>query len=210
MPPKSNSRNVMGNSINQDMVTFNELTGMAILAFKNALRLHFDSAILLKNKSFASATMLSVLAMEEFGKYFSLSSYVFYKSVNETRDLKFEEEYLKKLYNHPFKQKAFFGQGFESADQSRIQDNERYFENLKQRALYVGYGRDKGKILFDKEVNSPETITNEIATKQVEFLNDLIMDMVNQQQSGIIYMDEDEVNDLFNENLLRKLEACID
>ena len=53
------------------MVSFDELSEMAILAFKNGLRLHFDSLILLKNDSYPSATMLSVLAMEEFGKYFS-------------------------------------------------------------------------------------------------------------------------------------------
>ena len=59
------------------MVTFDELSRLGILAFKNGLRLHLDSILLLKNKSFPSSVLLSILSMEEFGKYFSLSSYVF-------------------------------------------------------------------------------------------------------------------------------------
>jgi len=52
--------------------------------------------------------MLSILSMEEFEKYFSLSSYVFYSDISVNRDEKFENKYLKHLFNLPFKQRVIF------------------------------------------------------------------------------------------------------
>ena len=188
------------------MITCRKLSNMAILAFKNGLRLHFDSMILLDNKSYPSATMLSVLAMEEFGKYFSLSTYVFYTRVNDTRDEKDEKEFLFMLYNHPFKQMACFGRdGFEPSVKLMKKVESRYFENLKQRSLYVGFDREKKEILFDKRVNNPDRIDDKTAIKQITFLNELLIGMVNEKLIGIIELDEDEINDLLNEDLLKRL-----
>lgn len=188
------------------MITYRKLSNMAILAFKNGLRLHFDSMILLDNKSYPSATMLSVLAMEEFGKYFSLSTYVFYTRVNDTRDEKNEKEFLFMLYNHPFKQMACFGRdGFEPSFKLMKKVESRYFENLKQRSLYVGFDREKKEILFDKRVNNPDRINDKTAIKQITFLNELLIGMVNEKLIGIIELDEDEINDLLNEDLLKRL-----
>lgn len=190
-----------------DMITFRKLSKMAILAFKNGLRLHFDSFVLFENLSFPTATMLSVIAMEEFGKYFSLSAYVFYISVNENRNEEFEKEYLLMLYNHPFKQKACIGRyGFETSAILNQKVSDRYFENLKQRSIYVGFDREKGEILFSKNVNNPENINERNASKQLMFLNDMLIEMVKGKVNGIIEMDEDEVNEILNNNLLTKLE----
>jgi len=189
------------------MITYKKLSNMAILAFKNGLRLHFDSFILFEKKSYPSATMLSILAMEEFGKYFSLSAYVFYTSVNKTRDEKFEKDYIFRLYNHPFKQMACFGRdGFEPSIELLKKVESRYFENLKQKSLYVGFDREKNEILFNKAVNNPEKITNNKAIKQISFLNKLLIRMVNNNIIGITEMDEDEINELLNKDLLGKLQ----
>ncbi len=130
------------------MVTFDELSQLGILAFKNGLRLHLDSISLVKNKSFPSSILLSVLSMEEFGKYFSLSSYVFYTSVNDNRDEEFEKKYLEHLYSHPFKQRAIFGRdGFVPSTEHYDKAKNRIYEDLKQRSMYVGYERKKGNLL---------------------------------------------------------------
>jgi AbiV family abortive infection protein len=42
-----------------------KLQHIAGLALQNGIRLHFDSIVLLKNKSYPSALFLSVIAMEE-------------------------------------------------------------------------------------------------------------------------------------------------
>lgn len=192
------------------MVTFEELSSLGILAFKNGFRLHLDSILLLKNKSIPSSVLLSVLSMEEFGKYFSLSSYVFYTSVNETRDAEFEKKYLEKLYSHPFKQRAIFGRdGFIPSTEHYDKAQNRIYEDLKQRSLYVGYEREKGNLLFDKGINNPFEITETVATEQIEFLNNLIITMVEEHVKGIIEMDEEEVNEILNIKLLKKLKDIL-
>jgi hypothetical protein len=144
--------------------------------------------------------------MEEFGKYFSLSAYVFYTSVNDTRDLKFEDEYLKSLYSHINKQRTIFGRdGFDPSIDGILKVDNRFYENLKQRSAYVGYDREKGNILYDKGINNPDEISEEIAFQQFEFMNDSLIDLVDKQIKGIIGMDEDEINDLLNKELLLML-----
>jgi len=188
------------------MISLEELSEMAILAFKNGLRLHFDSSILIDFQSYPLSVLLSVLSMEEFGKYFSLSAYVFYTSVNDTRDLKFENEYLKSLYSHINKQRTIFGRdGFDPSVDGILKVNNRFYENLKQRSAYVGYNREKGNILYDKGINNPDEITEEIALQQFDFMNDSLIDLVDKHIKGIIEMDEDEINDLLNEELFLQL-----
>jgi len=192
------------------MVTFDELTRLGILAFKNGLRLHLDSIFLFNNTSYPSSVLLSVLSMEEFGKYFSLSSYIFYTKVNETRDKEFEKEFLGKLYSHPFKQRVIFGRdGFETSLEFYDKAKNRIYEDLKQRALYVGYDRVKGNLLFDKGINNPFEITEKEAKEQVTFINDLIIKMTDEHVKGIIQMDENEINKILNSDLLSKLKDSL-
>lgn len=193
------------------MVPFEELSRLGILAFKNGLRLHFDSVLLLNNKANPSAILLSVLSMEEFGKYFSLSSYVFYTKGHEDRDEEFEKKFLEKLYSHPFKQRAIFGRdGFEPSSVNFNKAKNRIFEDLKQKSLYVGYQREKGKLLFDKGINNPNEISEEVAKKQIKFINDLIIKMTEDKVKGIVEMDEEEINDMLDTGLLQKLNGIID
>jgi len=190
------------------MISLEELSNMAILAFQNALRLHFDSILLYENDSYSSSVVLSILSMEEFGKYCSLSSYVFYTDVNHTRDLVFEEKYLKHLYNHPFKQRQIFGRdGFIVSTDLYNRAKHRFYEDLKHRALYVGYERDKGNLLFDKGINNPFLITKEIAKDQICFQNKLLINLVEERLEGIIEMDEEDVNEILNNELLQKLKS---
>jgi len=188
------------------MIGLDNLSKMAILSFKNGLRLHFDSFILFENKSFPSSVLLSVLSMEEFGKYFSLSSYVFYSEINESRDEEFEKEYLSRLYKHPFKQSMIFGRdGFKTSSENFRKASQRYYEDLKQQSVYVGYRRNKGEFLYKEGINNPDSINSTKAKEQLVFLNDLIINFVKEQLDGLIELDEPEVNDLLNLNLFNRL-----
>lgn len=190
------------------MVTYKRLSRMAVLSFKNGYRLHLDSLKLLQLGSFPSATMLSVLAMEEFGKYFSLSSYVFYTQTNNNRDLKFEDSYLKDLYSHPLKQQICFGRdGFRPSDELAHRASNREFEDLKQSSTYVGFKRTKGKICYEKQITNPLKISKRIAVKQVRFLNRLLMNMAKERIAGIIQMDEDEINNMLYSKMLKTLRS---
>lgn len=190
------------------MVSYSKLSRIAVLAFKNGYRLHIDSLRLLSKKSYASATMLSVLAMEEFGKYFSLSSYVFYTGTNDTRDDSFEDEYLRGLYLHPLKQQMCFGRdGFlPSAELSR-RASEREFEELKQSSTYVGFRRSKQSIRYDKPICNPLKISKTTATRQVRFLNTLLINMAKDRLAGIIEMDEEEVNEMLSSVMIKRLRS---
>ncbi|MFC2135379.1 AbiV family abortive infection protein [Bacteroidota bacterium] len=188
------------------MVSFKRLSRMAILSFKNGYRLHLDSLQLLQQGSFPSATMLSVLAMEEFGKYFSLSSYIFYTQTNDTRDLNFEDAYLKDLYLHPLKQQMCFGRdGFLPSDELSHRASNREFEDLKQSSIYVGFKRIKGSICYEKPITNPLKISKRVASKQVRFLNRLLINMAKEHVAGIIHMDEDEVNEMLSSEMIRTL-----
>jgi AbiV family abortive infection protein len=187
------------------MVTLRKLSNMAVSSFKNGLQLHFDSILLFKNGSYASAVLLSVLSMEEFGKYFSLSSYVFYSGTSGNRR---DEEFLELLYNHPFKQSACFGRdGFELPEKTKMFDKakSRYFENLKQRSVYVGFKREKGQILSEEIINNPKKITKSQAYNQLKFLNDLMINLTDDHLKGITLFDEEEINEILCDNLRTKL-----
>ena len=190
------------------MVSYKRLSHMAVLSFKNGYRLHLDSLKLLQIGSFPSATMLSVLAMEEFGKYFSLSSYVFYTQINDNRNLKFEDSYLKGLYLHPLKQQMCFGRdGFLPSDELTHRASNREFEELKQSSTYVGFKRKRGKISYDKKITNPLKISKQMAVRQIRFLNRLLTNMVKDHLAGIVQMDENEVNNMLSSKMLKTLRS---
>jgi len=188
------------------MITFDKLSNIAAFSFMNGYRLHLDSLRLLCTKSYATATMLSVLAMEEFGKYFSLSTYVFYTKTNDTRDATFEDEFLRELYSHPFKQRACFGRdGFIPSQKLYAHATNRKFEELKQKSLYVGLKRRKGKIQYSAPIYNPLRITRATAARQVLFLNKLLLNMATQRVKGILEMDEESVNKLLSKKMITLL-----
>lgn len=188
------------------MLSLDDLSNMAILSFKNGLRLHFDSSILLKEKSFPSCVILSVLSMEEFGKYFSLSAYVFYTGINDTRDLKYEEDYLKSLYNHINKQMVIFGRdGFAPYSDGIEKVKNRFYERIKQKSAYVGFQRNGKNLLYEKGFENPFDVSEDTAKEQFNFINNSLIEMIENFKKGIIMMDEEEINDLLNDELLNKL-----
>lgn len=196
------------------MVTFGDLTDWAILAFKNGLRLHFDAATLFKNEAYSSSVLLSVLAMEEFSKHGSLSSYVFSTDHDGPNEKVDDDGYIKKLYDHTFKQAFFFSRdGLVDAYQEPEKYKEaknRFYESLKHNATYVGYDRGrKGGIKFSDGLLHPDQIDREIAFKQLSLVNAALIKITQAHLGEAYSFDEEEVNDLLDEDLLEKLKNLI-
>jgi AbiV family abortive infection protein len=103
---------------------------------------------------------LSIIALEEIGKYQSLSNALFYRFFDEGNDESFIADFLRETYDHRTKQRAFLNQGwhdvmykdmrrmnqqgldfksiflrfFDKRDEPNIDDPEfgKYFPNLKE------------------------------------------------------------------------------
>lgn len=136
---------------------------IATESYKNGLRLHFDSILLYKNKSFPSAFQLSVLALEELSKSFWVEHYYYSSITNDNfPDKKFEQEWLNLLYFHPKKQKAFFGWGMSRDYSSKfikmIENGE--LEIKKQKATYVGLKKIKKLLMSTAKFLSRHRLRN--------------------------------------------------
>ena len=152
---------------------------IAIESFKNGLRLHFDSILLYENKSYPSAFQLSVLALEEFSKSYWIEHYYYSSITNEGfPDKEFEQEWLKLLYVHPKKQKAFFGWGLSMDYSSKFM---RFIEsgNLelkKQKATYVGLSKKGNVIDVNGKISLPTQIKEKDARQFISLLTDHLKD----------------------------------
>jgi AbiV family abortive infection protein len=155
-------------------VNLDKIDKMALVIFRNAIRLHLDSITLFRNNSFPSAFFLSVIALEELGKIFLITDFLFNSRVNgrlnkcDDEDLikifgkNLEEGYFKKIvYNH--KRKQFH---FVRTFDSDLKPSTQYFkkiidgniENEKQDALYVGLKRIGKKNRYEKPINKSNEI----------------------------------------------------
>ena len=89
------------------MVNIKKIEKMAVLSFQNGLRLHNDSIVLYNNESYPSAFSLSILSLEEIGKYFLIEDFVFYSTTDKRYSPEVEEEIIKSIYYHHPKQMKF-------------------------------------------------------------------------------------------------------
>ena len=62
-----------------------KLNALQYACLQNALRLHFDSVLLAKGRSFASAFAISVIASEELGKAFGMAEIIFQAGFDKGR-----------------------------------------------------------------------------------------------------------------------------
>ncbi len=79
---------------------------MSVLCYKNSIRLHNDSIYLYKQRSYPSAIALSIIAIEEMGKYQWLSHALFYNNIKSNDD-EIMAEILHETYDHRKKQRIF-------------------------------------------------------------------------------------------------------
>jgi len=181
---------------------------IATESFKNGLRLHFDSILLYKNNSFPSSFQLSVLAMEELAKSYWVEHYYWSSNTNNNwPDENFEQEWLKLLYLHPEKQRAFFGWGWAYDYSPKFVEfvEKKQLELKKQRATYVGLDRNKGKIDVSSRISVPTRIKNRDAKQMISMLNDFLIESCETKLLQEFYFDIEEKDELLNKRLLTRL-----
>lgn len=181
---------------------------IATESFKNGLRLYFDSILLYKNKSFPSSFLLSVLAMEELAKSHWVEHYYWSSNTNNNwPDEAFEQKWLKLLYLHHEKHKAFLGWGMAYDFSPKFVEfvEKRQLELKKQKATYVGLSRNKSKIDVNGRISIPTVIKNKGAKQMISILNDLLIEFCKTKLHQGFCFDIDEKDELLDKKLLTRL-----
>jgi AbiV family abortive infection protein len=114
-----------------------------ILCYQNCVRLHEDSVILYKQKRYPTAHALSVIALEEMGKYHMLAHGLFSGFFNDEKSAKL---ILDDIYDHKAKQRIFMNRDVHELfwrDSKHL--DEKAQQDLKQ--IYKTYGYDTEKSL---------------------------------------------------------------
>lgn len=184
-----------------------KLVRMAVEALRNSLRLHLDSILLFKHRSFPSALQLSVLSLEEYAKAKWVEHYVWTALTNDGYpDKEFEQEWLQLLYRHPEKQWAFLAQEiWDYSPKFAEFIKSRKLEEKKQNATYVGLSRSKGKVDAASRVSTPNRIKEKDTIQLISLMNNEFLEvrrMIDLQES---YFDIPEMDDLIDRNLCSKL-----
>lgn len=192
----------------REQLTEYKFRRIATEAFKNGLRLHFDSILLFKNKSFPSAFQLSVLALEEFSKSHWVEHYYYSSAVNDNfPDKDFEQGWLNLLYFHPKKQKAFFGWGMSRDYSSKfikmIENGE--LELKKQKATYVGLKKQRKVVNVNGKISLPTQITELDAKQLISLLNDYLKDQFEMKRYYEFHFDIAEKDALLTDELHHEL-----
>jgi AbiV family abortive infection protein len=150
---------------------------MAVLAFRNALRLHEDSIELYRLRSYPSAYALSVIAAEEIGKFLLLEDVVWNTQVNGPAEPEWEQKWLAPMLDHGVKQSRFARHAELSVIGTpllhRIGSGE--LEQRKHRALYVGLPTAKRKLNVRGRIMSPHTVKRRTAEEQITLVNDFVI-----------------------------------
>ena len=140
---------------------------ISLLSLKNAVRLHSDSILLFRHKKYPSAYFLSIIALEEIGKYFLLNEFLSRSRADGRMELHWEKKYIDLIYMHRCKQNHFVS-NLEYFDETAYGAD---FEKRKQNALYVGLPKRNigGKIV------NPIMLKAGSAKRQITYLNDRLI-----------------------------------
>ena len=176
-----------------EAVNLDKIDKMALITFQNVVRLHLDSITLFMANSYPSAFYLSVIALEELGKIFLISDFLYdsrvtgryneYKSEELFRVFgkNLEEGYFKKIvFNHKRKQ-FHFVRTFDREDKPSTQ----YFkkiadgtiENEKQNSLYVGLKRFGKKIDMKSPIINPLKLTKKTSEYQINLIHKCLLEL---------------------------------
>ncbi|MEX2163488.1 MAG: AbiV family abortive infection protein [Sulfuricaulis sp.] len=186
-----------------------KLDRMGVLSFQNALRLHEDAILLFKNQSHASAYGLSVLSLEELGKYLVLEDLV-WRSRTEGRYPPDQEEAIVRLtYDHRYKQNKFAVYVelpmFARKAIQRIFDGS--VEKAKQNAFYVGLPRKGRKVDLKARIASPFKTTKKQTETQITVVNDFLLVLTAGSVKGTHIVDIEELEGLLTHRLIDRLQG---
>jgi AbiV family abortive infection protein len=177
-------------------------------SLRNAMRLHFDSILLYKYKSFPSAFFISVIAMEELGKAYWADHFVFY-SKDVRYDNELETAWVNKLHSDHRAKQLWFLRQMAKVDERFYQFvNSRQLDILKQDSIYVGlqkvgHGvpRTKGKLINPKNLKSGKVKT------QLNMLHDFLVEEATGIKDDRIDFGLGAFNKILDKRLLGKLRS---
>jgi len=153
-------------------ISFRKLEELEFQCHQNALRLHFDSVLLYKEKSFASAFALSVIASEEFGKGFAIAEISFQAGFHK-RFYEHDEKFLRALFSdHKLKQGWFVSSLFDIFTSKGVLKTIGKLQTEKNNALYVGVRRGNHHIV------RPFLVPPSKARKQIRTVNNALIDLI--------------------------------
>lgn len=195
---------------NNDLINLKKVEKMAYLSIVNGLRLHFDSIILFKNKSYPSSFLLSILALEEFGKFFLIEDFWWSSKINGRMGKEWEEKYIGAIYFHKSKQISFayhLDVPYSMAKSKFIKElYNGNIENNKQNATYVHLPKNKRELNLKGKINNPINISRKKAINQITNLNDKLKELTLCAIKDSYCFDIDLAYKILNQRLYTKLQ----
>jgi AbiV family abortive infection protein len=180
---------------------------MAYLAFENGLRLHADGIRLFQSKSYASAYLISVLSMEEFGKSLALEDYLWKTHGDSQIPWDIERKVIADLYDHKYKQWKFAWNmelpGYCRKVVHDIFDGKA--ETRKQAATYVGLRRIGKALDYKGKIVNPLKLRARVASDQITVVNDFLLVLALGSIKGTDGLDLVEIDKLFTHRFVKDL-----
>jgi AbiV family abortive infection protein len=189
-------------------VNLNKIDKMAGLTFRNVLRLHFDSIVLFKNESFPSAFFLSVLALEELGKYYMLDHFLFHSRVDGRMGEDWDRKWLNDIFSHKSKQLVFTNTNrFDLSNNFIKTVYEGKLEIEKQNSVYVGLPKQNREINLSGKIKNPFKINLSKSKKQITLMNDNLLEQCLLVVKEAGSLDSYYAEELINFNLVELIET---
>ncbi len=153
-------------------ISFRKLDELQYECFQNALRLHFDSILLAKVRSFASAFAISVIASEELGKGFGIEEISFQARLGGGLDDTYKK-FLRALFSdHKLKQGWFASSLIGIGGPKGVLKRYQAIQTAKNNAIYVGVKKGNHQIV------RPFLVSASNAKQQIRTVNDALIDLV--------------------------------
>lgn len=178
-----------------------------MLAFRNGIRLHHDSIRLYRAGAHPSALALSILALEEIGKYFILEDFVWHSRIDGPYTPEQDQAILRDAYDHGLKQQWFA----HHADLPRFARHtlravtNGNLDGMKLQALHVGLQKRGRRVVVEGQVLSPFRVTRRHARKQITEVNDVILGLAVGVVNGEFLLDAEGIERILTRHLVRTL-----
>ena len=151
-------------------ISFRKLNELQYECFQNELRLHFDSVLLAKARSFASAFAISVIASEEVGKGFGIEEISFQGGLTGGLDDEYRK-FLRALFSdHRLKQGWFASSLIGITGPKGVLKRYQTIQVAKNNAIYVGIRKGNQQIVRPLSASK--------AKQQIRTVNHALIDLV--------------------------------
>lgn len=197
------------------MKKLSKINKLGIEAFKNAIRLHFDSIKLFQDGSLPSAYALSILSQEEIGKSFLMAEVMFQDVDSRGMGTEYANIVLKSMLSHRTKQGWFSRQADDifkyhgNKYPKIVQDiSSGKLDEEKQNAIYVGVTKTNNKIdlLNGKVIVPVKRVKPQKVSWHITRVNDLIVELSEGIWRDLTSIDLDGIEKILTLDLVKKLE----